>query len=69
MDRPAGGAFHTVTIAHSNQPADVCDRTAQVRDALVERLGRVCEDITTADLAEVRILSVDDPEFHYPSST
>ena len=63
VDRPAGGAVHTVTIAHSNQPADVCDRTPQVRDALVETLGRVCEDITTAHLAEVRFLSVDDPEF------
>lgn len=63
VELPAGGVVHTVTIAHSNQPADVCDRTPQVRDALVERLGRVCEDITTAHLAEVRILSVDDPEF------
>ncbi|MDE2666159.1 MAG: leucine-rich repeat protein [Acidobacteriota bacterium] len=63
VDRPAAGAVHTVTMAHSNQPADVCERTPQVRDALVERLGRVCEDITTAHLAEVRILSVDDPEF------
>ena len=63
VERPAGGAVHTVTIAHSNQPADVCDRTPQVRDALVERLGRVCEDITTAHLAEVRTLGVDDPEF------
>jgi len=62
VDRPAGGAVHTVTIAHSNQASDVCDRTPQVRDALVERLGRVCEDITTAHLAEVRILTVDDPE-------
>ena len=63
VERPAGGAVHTVTIAHSNQPANVCDRTPQVRDALVEELGRVCEDITTAHLAEVRILGVDDPEF------
>ena len=62
VDRPAGGAVHTLTIAHSNQPSDVCDRTPQVRDALVEGLGRVCEDITTAHLAEVRILTVDDPE-------
>ena len=63
VERPATGAVHTVTIAHSNQPADVCNRTPQVRDALVERLGRVCEDITTAHLAEVRILGVDDPKF------
>ena len=63
VERPAGGAVHTVTVAHSNQPADVCDRTPQVRDALVEEIARGCEDITTAHLAEVRILGVDDPEF------
>ncbi|MCY3758937.1 MAG: leucine-rich repeat protein [Acidobacteria bacterium] len=63
VERPAAGAVHSVTIAHPNQPADVCDRTPQVRDALVEGLGGVCEDITTAQLAELRILSVRDPEF------
>ena len=62
VERPAGGAVHSVTIAHSNQPADVCDRTPQVRDALVKELARVCEDIMTVDLAEVRILIVRDPE-------
>ena len=62
VERPAGGAVHSVTIAHSNQPADVCDRTPQVRDALVKKLARVCEDITTGHLAEVRILIVRDPE-------
>ena len=59
IDREAGGGVHTVTIAHSNQPADVCDRTPQVRDALVESLLRACNDITTAHLADVRILHLD----------
>ena len=56
VDRPDGGAIHTVTIAYSNQPADVCDRTPQVRDALVVTIGRACTDMTTARLAEVRFL-------------
>ena len=59
VDRPAGGAVHTVTIAYSNQPAEVCDRTPQVRDALVETILRACDDITTAHLADVRILVLD----------
>ena len=56
VDRATDGAVHTVTIAYSNQPADVCDRTPQVRDVLVNTLLRACNDITTAHLADVRIL-------------
>ena len=52
-------AVHTVTVVDA-VPADVCDRTPQVRDALVERIkgfsdDRVsaCSDITMAHLSSV----------------
>ena len=52
--RPDEGAVHTVTIADA-VPADVCDRTPQVRDALVAAIPEVfdCADVTTAHLTGV----------------
>ena len=56
--RPDEGAVHTVTIVDA-VPADVCDRTPQVRDALVETIREVfdCSEVTTAHLTGVRYLS------------
>ena len=44
---------HIFTIAYPNEPADVCSRTPQVRDALVAEFDSVsdCADLTTAQLA------------------
>ena len=54
LSRPEEGAVHTVTIVDA-VPADVCDRTPQVRDALVEAIPEVsdCADVTTAHLTGV----------------
>ena len=54
-------AVHRVTVV-APVPADVCSRTPQVRDALVEAIGfspRIdgCADVTTADLTQVTWLS------------
>ncbi len=55
------GATHSLTItAAGTGPAEgVCDRTPQVRDALVEAVAAVstCEQVSAADLAEVASLS------------
>ena len=55
------GATHTLTItAAGTGPAEgVCDRTPQVRDALVEAVVEVstCGQVSAADLAEVASLS------------
>ncbi|MXZ35840.1 MAG: leucine-rich repeat protein [Acidobacteria bacterium] len=58
LSRPEEGAIHTVTIVDA-VPADVCDRTPQVRDELVEVIPEVsdCADITTAHLTGVGRLS------------
>ena len=60
LSRPDEGAVHTVTIVDA-VPADVCDRTPQVRDALVAAVEEVqevsdCADVTTAHLTSVRWL-------------
>ena len=57
--RPDEGAVHTVTIVDA-VPADVCDRTPQVRDALVEAIREVsnCAEVTTAHLTGVIQLSL-----------
>ena len=67
LERDAGRAVHTVTVA-APVPADVCSRTPQVRDALVEAVGflnRVddCSDVTTADLTQVTRLDFRGADF------
>ena len=57
--RPDEGAVHTVTIVNA-VPADVCDRTPQVRDALVAAIPEVshCAQVTTAHLTGVGSLTL-----------
>ena len=57
LSRPDEGAVHTVTIVDA-VPADVCDRTPQVRDALVAAISDVsdCAEVTTAHLTGARWL-------------
>ena len=57
LSRPDEGAVHTVTIVNA-LPADVCDRTPLVRDALVAAIAEVsdCADVTTAHLTGVEKL-------------
>ena len=57
LERDAARAVHRVTVVDP-VPADVCSRTPQVRDALVEAVGFInrvddCADMTTADLTQV----------------
>ena len=56
--RPDEGAVHTVTIVNA-LPADVCERTPLVRDALVAAIPEVsdCADVTTAHLTGVERLN------------
>ncbi len=42
----------------------VCDRTAQVRDALVAAIGLACGDISDDDLAGVAVLDVSESRVH-----
>ena len=61
LDRSAERGTHTVTVAHPNEPAAVCDRTPQVRDRLI--LGASsCRDVTAADLASISVLNLSDTE-------
>ena len=61
LDRSAERGTHTVTVAHANEPAAVCDRTPQVRDRLI--LGaESCSDVTAADLASIRVVNLFDTE-------
>ena len=57
LSRPDEGAVHTVTIVDAVDavPADVCDRTPQVRDALLAAIPEVsdCADVTTAHLTSI----------------
>ena len=67
LDRDAARAVHRVTVA-APVPADVCSRTPQVRDALVEAAGvfdRVddCSEVTTADLTQVTWLDFRGADF------
>ena len=57
LERDDDRAVHTVTVVES-VPADVCSRTPQVRDALVETTRGVddCAEITTAHLTQVTLL-------------
>ena len=59
LSRPDEGAVHTVTIVNAI-PADVCERTQQVRDALVAAIPEVshCAQVTTAHLTGVGSLSL-----------
>ena len=57
--RPSGGVVHTVTIVDPDQTVDVCDRTPQVRDKLVELTGASgCWQLSRAQLANVRGLDL-----------
>ena len=59
LDRPADSASHTVTVSDPNEPAEVCERTPQVKEKLVQASGMsTCEDVTLADLSRVRILDL-----------
>ena len=69
LDRSADLASHTVTAAFPNELSPVCDRTPQVRDALMEELAeetfaRVsdCGGVTAADLTRIRRLWVPDSD-------
>ena len=57
LSRPDEGAVHTVTIVDivDAVPADVCDRTPQVRDALLAAIPEVsdCAEVTTAHLTGI----------------
>ena len=57
LSRPDEGAVHTVTIVEAVEavPADICDRTPQVRDALVAAIPEVsdCAEVTTAHLTGI----------------
>ena len=51
LDRPDDHAVHTVTIASPTALADVCDRTPQVRDKLVDAAGvSSCKQVTLKHL-------------------
>ena len=59
LDRPADSASHTVTISDPNEPAEVCERTPQVKDQLMQATGiSTCEDVTLADLSRAKILDL-----------
>ena len=59
LDRPADNASHTVTVSSPNGPAEVCERTPQVRDQLMQEIGMsTCEDVTLADLSRTKILDL-----------
>ena len=59
LDRPADGVVHTITVTNPNEPANVCDRTPQVREKLLELTRSLaCEDITTAQLAGIKQLAL-----------
>ena len=61
LERDAERAVHRVTVVEP-VPADVCSRTPQVRDALMDAIHfspRIdgCADVTTADLTQITWLS------------
>ncbi len=59
LDRPDQASGHTVTVSSSGESANVCDRTPQVRDKLMELAGRSrCEDVTAGHLALVTMLDL-----------
>ena len=53
------GALALPATAHA-QPSGICDRTQQVRDAIVAAIAGVsdCADVTTTQLANVSALSL-----------
>ena len=62
LERDAERAVHRVTVVDPVS-ADVCSRTPQVRDALVEAIGFInridnCSEVTTADLTQVTELDL-----------
>ena len=57
LDRSAERGTHTVNVAYPNEVVDICDRTSQVRDALMKKTGAEnCSGVTAADLTNVRQL-------------
>ena len=57
--RPSGGVVHTVTIVDPDQTVDICDRTPQVRDKLLELTGASgCWQLSRAQMASVRALDL-----------
>ena len=59
LDRSADSASHTVTVSSPNEPAEVCERTTQVKEELVRATGlSTCEDVTLADLSRTKILDL-----------
>ena len=62
LERDAGRAVHRVTVV-APVPADVCSRTPQVRDALMEAIDFInrvdgCAEVTTTDLTRVTQLDL-----------
>ena len=54
LELDTDGVVHPVTVSFPNGPADICDRTPQVRDKLVEVTGASgCGAVTKARLASV----------------
>ena len=57
LSRPDEGAVHSATFVDAVDavPADICDRTPQVRDALVAAIPEVsdCAEVTTAQLTGI----------------
>ena len=64
VDRPLEGAVHTVTISDSEGdpvpgPSGICDRTPQVREALLEATGSsTCTEVTAAHLGSLTRLDL-----------
>ena len=59
LDRSADSASHTVTVSSPNEPAEVCERTTQVKEELVRATGlSTCEDVTLADLSRTKKLDL-----------
>ncbi|MDE2756379.1 MAG: leucine-rich repeat domain-containing protein [Acidobacteriota bacterium] len=59
--RPSTGVVHTVTIVDPDQTVDVCDRTPQVRDKLVQLTGATgCWQLSRTQMASVRALDLSD---------
>ena len=59
LDRPNDTHTHTITVSYPNEPAEVCERTPQVKDQLVQATEiSTCGEITMADLSRVRHLDL-----------
>lgn len=64
VNRPEDTATHTVNISDTDDAQGVCDRTQQVRDALVSAIAgaSVCSEVTEAHLAGVATLTLSESD-------